>query len=155
MKDYFRLAVLPEHVTTRWCVQLMSSRLGRDLAGVARNCGVRLGMNAGDITTLTNEGIAAVAATARGSLASLVGEYVVVSARCVDVLDSGPGLRAADGPRSAGASWFGNRLTVATVPRGLSIAREAPGAATVSRTVAAGTSGGHVVAGHAVAVPHR
>jgi hypothetical protein len=93
MKDYYRLAVLPEYVTTRWCVQLMSNRLRRYLDGVARNHGVRLGMIAGDVTTLTRGSIAAVPATARGSLTSWAAEDVVVSARCVDVLDVGAGLR--------------------------------------------------------------
>jgi hypothetical protein len=93
MKDYFRLAALPETVETRWCVQLRSARLRRYLDGVAENHGVRLVVPAGDTATLSAQSIAGVPATARnliGAWASLPG---IVRARCVNVLDVGAGLQ--------------------------------------------------------------
>ncbi len=93
LKDFYRLAHLPEQVAERWCVQLVSDRLRRYLDGVERNYGVRLPMKAGDSTVLDAPGQRALPATAWRLISPWVDETDSVRARCVQVADAGAGLR--------------------------------------------------------------
>lgn len=92
MKDFYRLAILPPQVQTRWCVQLVSRRLRRYLDGVADRHGVRLGLDGGATTLLTRQSVDAVPRTARALLEPLATDDLVVRARCVQVLPVGDDL---------------------------------------------------------------
>jgi hypothetical protein len=92
VKDFYRLATLPEHVGQRWCVQVVSARLRRYLDGVSTRTGVSVAAVAGGVTTLTPAGLAGLPATARNLLGPWHDPPVSVTACCVHVLPIGDGL---------------------------------------------------------------
>lgn len=92
LKDFYRLAHLPMHVSERWCVQVISERMRRYLDGVADRCGVRLAMTAGE-TTVLEPGIHGVLPATAARLVSPWVNSEAVTARCTDVLAAGAGLR--------------------------------------------------------------
>lgn len=93
LKDRYRLAVLPRQVATRLSVVLASDRLLRYLTGVSDRYGIPLGLAAGQVTTLTDQHIAVLPATARGLLAAWAGRGLEIVTRSESVYQVAPGLR--------------------------------------------------------------
>lgn len=93
LKDFFRLAHMPDGFVHRWCVQLLSTRMRRYLDGVAERHGVRLGLAAGSDTLLDPASIRALPATARKGLSRWLDELPPIHARCIAAHPIGTDLR--------------------------------------------------------------
>lgn len=93
LKDFYRLSSLPRTVEKRWCVQVISTRLGRYLDGVAERTGVRIAMKAGASTALDADAARSLPQTAQRVLGSFVEGGHTVRAACVDAHQIGGGLR--------------------------------------------------------------
>lgn len=83
LKDFYRLAHMPTDFDERWCVQLVSPRVQRYLAGVGDRLGVNVAQSAGHVTDLRAEMVRGLPATATGLLGRWLEDARPVHARCV------------------------------------------------------------------------
>lgn len=92
LKDFYRLAYMPTNFDQRWCVQLLSPRVQRYLAGVDEKYGVHIAQHPGEITTLRPNAVQALPATATRMLTRWRDDARPIQARCVHSLKIGPEL---------------------------------------------------------------
>lgn len=83
LKDFYRLAHMPADFDERWCVQLVSPRVQRYLAGVGDRLGVSIAQRAGQVTDLQADVVRGLPVTATRLLGRWLEDARPVQARCV------------------------------------------------------------------------
>ncbi|MGB3686592.1 MAG: hypothetical protein WA991_12285 [Ornithinimicrobium sp.] len=84
LKDFYRLAYMPEGFEQRWCVQLLTPRVQQYLAGVGDRHRVCIALEPGRTTGLDPQVVRALPATATAQLARWLAHPEPVVATCIE-----------------------------------------------------------------------